>query len=453
MLSDKIQAARKSRFNSMNDIAALGKYDFFTTVVWLDAIEMTNISDLTVHREEIKRALGNYCSHGISFELYNKISTLLPLAFHEYTHYIDCTSTLWGVNLLFLMDAAYTVLKKPYPGDEISFYKAKIFSDAIKQIKLPIYYTEIGSAEAEPRDWRYQLSIGNKFDSNGFVSDDPVVFVKFIDRQSKLLARSPISTLSILECSSTAQEIEQRITLIESINDENAKIVERSQYEKQLVNETYDKTLTEYSVCAHLLANLIQEPDISFAYSRAGILCRITLNFPDKLFDKLVSEKHLNTLGFDKDTESFSRSLHKGLKNRDLGVLYFLLCETIRSRKIDLNKASSEWVHELLKSIGTDLVEIKKISEEQILGHEFNITTIEQIYDAGITNFKKIDWLQRQINLNELILPPAYLGDMEYFKFFVNDIEHSVQKLNLEDLFNELHSYEKNVHKFVEACM
>jgi hypothetical protein len=452
MLSDKIQAARKHRFNSMNDIAVLGKYDFFTTIVWLDAIETQNIRDITEHRLEVKAVLENHCSDGISFELYNKISKLLPLASHEYTHYIDCTSTLWGVKLLVLMDEAYSGLKAPVPGDEVKFFKAKLLSDFVKQIKLPMYYTEIGSSQALPRRWHYKVSIGKKFNSSGFISDDPIVFVRFTDSENVLIARSPISTLSILECSSTSQEIEQRIALIESINDDSAKIIERSQYENQLVEETYNKNLTEYSVCAHLLANVIREPDISFVYSRAGILCRIILNFPDKLFDKLVGEEIVNTLNFEGAEEWCSR-LNKGLENRDLGVLYYLFCEVIRLKAIDLSREPNQWINELLNALRIDISDIKELAEEQFSECEFNITTIKQIYDAGIKNFKKIDWLQSQINLNELILPPAYLGDMEYLNFFYTDIIHSVQSQNLDDLFNELHSYEKNVHKFVDACI
>lgn len=451
MSVQKIKAAQKSRLNYMNDYGVLGHYDFFTTIISLDAIEPAHLDALYPHFNELNTFFLGDGSAGISFDLYQKLTKMNPLAFHEYTHYIDCTSTLWGMNGLFLMDEAYSILNNPKPGDEENFYKAKLFFDYIRHIRLPKYYTEIGNGISSQKPWIYNESIGQKFDSKGKITDDPIVFVTFANTNNTLLARSPISTLSILECSSTAQEIEQEIRLIEAIDDSDSQVIEFKRYTQKILQATYDKNLTEYSVCAHLLASKLGEEDIRVVYNCAGILCRLALNFPNQLFEKIIHEKVIDESIFKNDQYYITR-LYKGIANKDLGVLYFLFCKVIFFNSIDLRKDPKEWTNEILQHLGTDLEELKEAADKQIRSAEFNIPTIEMIYEAGVSNFKKIDWFKTYIEINKLALPPAYLGDCSFVNFFTTVDSNGIDEIDLDDHFDEMDSYEKNLLKFVEGC-
>lgn len=451
MSLEKIKEAQKSRLNYMNDYGVLGRYDFFTTIISLESLESAHLEALLPHISELDTFhLGDGLA-GITFELYQKLTKMNPLAFHEYTHYIDCTSTLWGMKGLSLMDDAYSALKNTEPGDEKSFFKAKLFFDFVRHIRLPEYYTEIGKAKSTPKNWRYQESIGQKFDCKGKITDEPIVFIKFLNENGELLARSPISTLSILECSSTAQEIEQNMRLLEALDDESAQTVELSRYTQQLISETYDQNLTEYSVCAHLLGSKIGEADIRIVYNCAGILCRLVLNFPDQIFDKIMLEKTIDDQIFNNHQESINR-VYKGIENKDLGTLYLLFCNTISSKNINLQCDPKKWANKILEYLGTDLVEVQETATRQIGTPEFNIPTIEMIYEAGVSNFKKINWFKEYIDINKLALPPAYLGDGTFVNFFITEHSNGIDEVSLDELFDEMNKYEKKLLKFVEAC-
>lgn len=448
----KIQAAQKARINYMNDYGVLGHYDFFSTIITLDSIEFDHLKSLLPHLNELNTFfLSGDGSEGISFELFQKLSAMNPLAFHEYTHYIDCTSTLWGMKGLCLMDEAYSALNSPKPGDEIAFFKGKLFFDFVKHIRLPQYYTEIGKAHSTDRTWFYEESIGHKFGCKGNITDDPIIFIRFLNKNGELLVRSPISTLSILECSSTAQEIEQKIRLITALDDKNKQTVEIYRYKQKTLTETYDKNLTEYSVCAHLLASKVSISDIHYIYNCAGILCRLVLNFPDKLFEKILAEKTIEEDVFHNKKE-YINPLYKGIENKDLGTLYFLFCKIIFAHEIDLLQNPKTWANQILLHLGINLDELQRSAIKQIYTPEFNIPTIEMIYEAGVSNFRKIDWFKSYIEINKLALPPAYLGDGRFVNFFKTEHSNGIDEIDLDDLFEEMHNYEKKLLKFIEAC-
>ena len=445
----KLEQVRSQRL--LNDYAVLGKYDFFTTIISLDSVERKHLEGLIDHIKELDKFYFGDGSSGISFELYQKLSKMNPLAFHEYTHYIDCTSTLWGMKLLALMDDAYHILSKPVSGDEGQFYKAKKFFDFVRAIRLSNYYTEITEADPNWKPWTHRETIGQKFGHDGHITDDPIAFVTFINDLGEPLARSPISALSILECSATAQETEQEIRLILAIEEEEKQAVEKKRYLDNTLMKTYDKNLTEYTVCAHLLANRINNSDIRYVYNCAGVLCRLVLNFPDKLFEKVVVGSSIDGNVFQNDQEYIQR-IYKGIDNKDIGILYYLFCNLISFYEIDLNRSPDKWCTEILSYIGISLDELNKEINKQIHSVQLNIPSIEMAYEAGVSNYKKINWFQAYIDINKLALPPAYLGDGSFVNFFLSEHDNGIENIDLDELFEEMIEYESKLAKFVEAC-
>ena len=78
--------------------------------------------------------------------------------------------------------------------------------------------------------------------------------------------------------------------------------------------------------------------------------------------------------------------------------------------------------------------------------------TIEMIYEAGVSNFKKINWFKRYIEINKLALPPAYIGDLSPINFFMTEHSNGIDEIDLDEHFDEMHKYEKQLLNFVEAC-
>lgn len=447
---DKINKQRIKREKYLGNYGVLGHFDFFSTIITLNSLNNNDLEGLFPHIRELNEFYFGDGTKGINFDLYKKLSKLNPLAFHEYTHFIDFTSTLWGMKFLKLMDDGYQIIRQPQPGDEENFFKAKQFFDFVRHIRLPKYYTEITNNNQNKKPWLYKESIGHKFDQQGHITNEPIIFIRFMNSNGELLARSPISALSILECSSTAQEIEQEVRLLQALDGEE-RFVEQPMFLQKCLEQLYDKNRTEYSVCAHLLANKIRLSDINVVYNFAGILCRVVLNFPDKLFEKINTHQSIpNEVILDDESR---QRLYIGLKNKDLGVLYFLFCKLIEYYDIDLmHKDPQIWVNEILEKIDLNIDQIKTHSHNQIINTKLQISTIYQIFEAGVSNYKKIDWFKPYIEINKLALPPCYLGDGSSVNFFQSEFDNGIEGIDLDNLYNEMYSYESKLLNFTEAC-
>lgn len=118
----------------------LGSFDFYSTVISLDAIDRPKLqklyADFPDYREQM---LGKA---GISPGLWLTIKDVLALATHEYTHFIDATSTILGLQHLAKMNAAYSCSDR-LGGREHTFRPAKVFFDHVRSLRLPEFYTAI----------------------------------------------------------------------------------------------------------------------------------------------------------------------------------------------------------------------------------------------------------------------------------------------------------------------
>jgi hypothetical protein len=135
---------------------------------------------------------------------YEVVAKVLPLAHHEYTHFIDSTSTVWGLAFLTKMNAAYSC-NDSLRREESDFWPAKEFADVLRSIALPDYYTGRTKAKST-RPWEASITAGQIFDEKGRVTERTILFQRFLNGEKEPLVRSPISSASVLEASSMAQE-------------------------------------------------------------------------------------------------------------------------------------------------------------------------------------------------------------------------------------------------------
>lgn len=205
--------AKTKKWNQFAKVDTLGAFDFYTSLISLDALSATDISSIRSafpHQGDIVAA---FEANKFSPEHYALLSKVLPLAAHEYTHFVDSTSTLWGLHHLRKMNEAYLADDR-LGGKEADFYKAKNFYDHVRGIRLPDYYTVINPNAENSRPWRSEITIGTIFSKLGELSDRPVLFSRFSNCHDEPLVRSPISTVSILEASAMAQEMILQAALI-----------------------------------------------------------------------------------------------------------------------------------------------------------------------------------------------------------------------------------------------
>jgi len=438
MSLEKLKARFKS-YKRLLEADTLGSFDFFTCTVCLDSVD-------TLEFEKFQKALAS--------KDYSVLSKIVPLAVHEFTHFIDSTSTLWGMNHLQKMNEAYCS-NNVKGGNENEFYKAKYFLEHARSLRLPDYYTLVDSSKSPRRPWQSKITVGKQFGLDGKLSDKPVLFSHFSNAHGELLARSPISTVSILEASAMSNEMVTRLALINDLG-ENEKLVENSIYQRESFNYIYNQNITEYSVCVHILANHLQCEDLFIAFQAVSIITRLVLNFPKSLIDTFSkSEEIHNVLQIPKDHE-FEIRMKSGLKNHDLGVLYYLICNALPKNTVDSRDKMIAGVEEALSKYNLSIEQVHSEAIKEIEGivgelKESKLKAIQILSEVGKDNFVKIPARSANLDMSNLSLPAVYLGDGEEVVFFRNE-ESLLATVSIDDIFEELYEGQEWVERFSEAC-
>jgi hypothetical protein len=453
MLIDRLIKSRK-KSNVLSQCDVLGSYDFNTTIVSLESREQRHIDILQSYKTEHEEAIkGGTC---LSSAAFNSLKSVIPLAVHEYTHFIDSTSTLWGLKYLELMEEGYTADNEKFSVTESDFYKAKKFHDFIRFSRLPKYYTYQTIVTDASRPWLYHESIGNRFCNEGKVSDIPVLFIWFSNQHSHKLVRSPISSISILECSAMAQEIESTMALIDLLDDD-AKIVERQLYFDELSSYLYNRELTEYSVCAHFVSSMFKEPDIFLTFKTCSIICRYILNLPDVTYDDILSNYNFNlAFGDSREAIPFIEKIKQGLENREMGFLFYLLCKVIPKESLTNGSEINNLIQGGFNSLGIDIKKVSDISHHDALIifsrlKDSQITKLQDIAIAGYENLIELKDFDGTILFEKMNLPPVLLGDSNQVDIFSSE-SNKLKSYDLDGLYNELVEGQLWVEKFVEAC-
>ncbi|EHH1093693.1 hypothetical protein J7G18_000896 [Vibrio parahaemolyticus] len=441
----------KTRKNLLAKVDVLGSFDFYTTIVSLESCENKDIQNILNGRDEYKRSIHN--RERLSFSTYQSFSKVYPVATHEYTHFIDCTSTLWGMRYLEAMSNAYTADDRRFGGTESGFHHAKKFSDLIRFTRLPDYYTFRTSATDFSRPWKYQESIGNRFDNQGYISDKPILFITFTNAIDQKMVRAPISTLSVLECSAMAQEVQGKMSLIMMLGDERA--VELTRYQEEMRQYLYNPDLTEYSVCAQLLAVKMQQPDIVEVFRACALICRLVLNTPTSVYEIIALNYDFTMLwGHHPQAIEFANKVKLGLKIHEPGILFYLLCQFIphSTTFCDIEKT----IINAYNKLGIPLTDLESIAKNDAASHAKTLSGskvfhIRELSLSGHENFARIKWGRSAIQFHELNIPPVLLGD--YTKAdLMSGNSNRLQTYNIDALYDELVEGQLWVDRFTEAC-
>lgn len=448
--------AKTKRWNQFSQVDTLGAFDFYTSIISLDALNATDISSIRKAFPQQGDILAAYLANKFSPEHYALLSKVLPLAAHEYTHFVDSTSTLWGLHHLSQMNEAY-LSDEGRGGKETEFYKARNFYDHVKGIRLPDYYTVINPDAQDTRPWRSRITIGRIFSKQGKPSERPVLFSWFSNYQDRPLARSPISTVSLLEASAMAQELILHAALIE-ITEKEFRTVEQAHFQTRTLSYLYNRKFTEYSVCVHVLADRLGCKDILVAFNICARLTRLVLNFPTKAFESVLASCPIAEIIDIPKSHEFETVVRDGIKNRDLGTIYYLLCCALPKDCHENLRKSKEGIVSAFKRIGVDYDSfIGDVQEEaKQLANSIKssrIRSLSALVNAGYENLSRIDFDEARLHFDRMNLPPAILGDSSQSTLFGSTEINSLANFNLEECFEELFQGQRWVERFSEACL
>ena len=372
---------------------------------------------------------------------YTKMSSLLPLCQHEYTHWLDNTSTLWGINFLNTLYKTYDIKDfREFLNGNQDFIN---LNNTLLNMRDHHYNIKEFDITDNPIPWKYQYIVQ-------VVEDDYVkIIVNFLNKNThEIICSVPMSILSILETSATAQELGMRITLIMTMLKDGEEIVESKLFEKEIIKQIYNPSLTEYSVAVHVVANAIQVEDIMVAYTISSILSRFVLNFPDKYFSEISLSNSIQELNFLslKNIHLFENTL----KKKDISLLFFLIANKLKFNGNFDEKSIQQSIINVLNSFGIEIDEkfigtVEKDYEDKYAYFKtYNYQPIEDIMKAGYDNFKEIGIFgQRFYNFHELKTPKALLGDDSEFPCFTNFIKTFSPQIHKNHLLDVTHAVEK----------
>lgn len=447
---------KTKRWNCFAATDTLGSFDFYTSIVSLDSLTSTDVTIAQQNLLEFLRQQTNDSRILLDIDSYRQVAKVFPLAVHEYTHFIDATSTLWGLRHLKMMKEAYEA-NEVLGGTESDFYKAKRYHDYIRMLRLPEYYTFKNTISSNTTPWRYEFSAGLLFDFEGRSSDRTIVFTRFLNSNGDFLVRSPISSVSLLEMSAMAQEVLMDIFLLTN-TDNDFRLVEGALYSTRLMQYLYNPDITEYSVCVHLVANSLNLTDPAMAFRICAVLAGVILNIPKDYFSTIAASCPIADILEVPSNHQSIRYFENGLFSCDYGVLFYLLCRSLPKGDYTSTQSIQTFVESSIERVGINTKEMqsKATLEADKLYQQLRtaiIPEIVQLAEAGYANFKRISHNRERLPFEQLNLPPVLLSDSTASIIFPN-ISNRLSTFDIDSAFSTLYEYGQVwVERFSEACV
>jgi len=285
---------------------------------------------------------------------------------HEFTHWIDHVSSLWGQQNLLVWFKGLAAWKD---NDPTHFPAVLAARQAMKSTKYAQYYATIETSDADGArqdiPWQYLFTAGRAFDLQGRPNiEHPILFTRFATRSRKKVGRVPISPGALLELNAIAADLffdmlhyQEAVEAGEPVESE----IRKKDIGAKYMNILYSPELVEYSVAAHCLGNTVKDVGIFAAYGMAARLSEVAMNLSPDLFE---------LIRLPNNGEPFA-SLHPYfLRRKDVGYAYWCLCQNADD---DVGEDMDKWAENALSKSGLpDQATIKKEAQSEMkkLRHE-----------------------------------------------------------------------------------
>lgn len=447
------ESVQKLRYHAKNsgvfaNLEVLGSYDDFSQIVSLDYLDEESFLRLRKSfqsniKEDQKAALQTN---------YESIAQFYSTCVHEFTHWLDHTSTLWGQRQLVLI---YNAISAWTNQNEQEFYRIAIANSERHRARLALYYTEkyeVEQQEAHPTPWQYEYGCGLEFGIDGRPrADRPFVFTVFLNSSNQRVIRVPFSMFALTEATATYAELKVKSQSF-ALLDDDSRLVEQLRLKQEFLQNLYDPKLVIYSVATHCLANSIKIDEAFRAYEFSSALATLCLNLPKELFHKLLVPEEFNVWG----------SRVQALKElSDPGFAFFTIAKQAPKFKSEISV--EQWLQESLKNAGLPSIEtvenlamaqMKELKNEVIEG--IYAVQIEALLSIGRENFiQRGVWGRSVLSMENLfktsiMLPPVVLGDGYITPVVPTTISASQQVI--EKWIQQIISIEVSIDQFIRAC-
>lgn len=327
----------------------------------------------------------------------------LSLYFHEVTHFIDMTTTGWGLEYIF---------RKHLVSKQIDMNKAvdkslKVFMLNTSEIQI---HSDLVKCYKDKNILNCSLTHEVKYSEKY----GGLIEVHFFDDKF-LVATVPVSMLSVLEANAYASEILCEIRFIESHSDNNFEVDLRV-LENKVNNYLNNKDFLEYSLLLILCK-------IHFKY----LTLKELLIFFQRLVFRVLDMQGINL-------SIISAFLHKTFKNIHYGRAICKDLERGMSRYVVIFKMILliyQFINE--SSDKTFLIDLMKEDPDQIIDLLFkyyDIKIIRELDCGDISKFSVV--LEMILSENDIFDKDIIVESSEYNRKVLT--EKGWQKVNLSDL-------------------
>jgi len=433
------------------NLEAIGSYDDFSQLVVLYYLDKENFLQLLESfQSNIK---GDQNSQKLSLQSnYESTVKFYSTCVHEFTHWLDHTSTLWGQRQLVLI---YNAINAWTNQNEQEFYRIAIANSERHRARLATYYTEkyeTDQQEVDTTPWQYEYGSGLEFGIDGRPRlDRPFVFTVFSNSRRKRIIRVPFSMFALTEANATYAEFKVKIQSL-ALLDDDSRLVEQLRLQQEIQQNLYNSELAIYSVATHCLANSIGIEESFRAYEFASALATLCLNLPKELFCSLSVPEEFSIWG----------NRVRALQDlSDPGFAFFAIAKQApRYRK---EVSIERWLEEALSNTGLPnlevikgliLAQMKELENEVIEG--IYTDQLRMLLSIGRKNFiQRGVWGQNVLSIEtlsktSLMLPPIVLGDGYAASVVFTTIPTNTQAL--EEWIDQIIKIEVSVERFIRGC-
>lgn len=433
------------------NLEIIGSYHDFSQVVSVDYLNQEQFMNLL--QEFRSNSSPNYeKAKSILKSNYKQLTKFYSTCAHEFTHWLDHTSTLWGQKQLLLI---YNAINAWTNQNEYDFDKIVLANSERQKARLATYYTEKNNIVNEREScepWEYSYGTGLEFGVDGRPRiDRPFIFTVFSNSLGQRVLRVPFSVLSLTESNATYAEYKVKMQGL-SLLEGDSLLVEMGHLKSEIMSHLYNSELVVYTVAAHHLANSIGLDDVLISYEFSSALATFCLNLPRNVFDALILP----------DEPDLVEGRLQALKDQgDTGFAFYSIAK--QAPMYQGGVSVEEWLQAAIENSGLpdcETIMSLVLSEMQELENKI----LEGIYSEklrslmaiGRDNFiKRGIWGQHVLSIenihkNSIVLPPIVLGDGFTTPVSQNSIPTSQQEM--DQWIEEIIQIEVYIDNFIRAC-
>lgn len=381
--------------NSVNEAS----FDFISNLIVLESRE-------EIHKETIEYIMNINIYDDIEIKLDNFSIDILVTLYHELTHFLDMTTTVWG--LQFLIRKTLLLNKKDARSKEV-------FELNASEIELHNTYTKVF-------DNNYSNKLLDCVTTHGIFYDEKhgaLILVLFF-KESKKVLETPISMLSVLETNAYCSEILTKIRCINISPSSEERIISMNILSKEVDTYLNSNEDSEYKTLFILAKNHFHFLNLEELCIFLKVLINDVLNFEMELsmVSGVIHSSFINkSIG-----KAITHDLNRGM-SRHIIVFKFILFlyGFINSRedKEELKKELKENPKQVISTFYQDFLHLSPM-------YKFNFETSLELLERQKKVFdtdailESIDFnkdIERESidcmkNIKDYKLFDIYLGDM-----------------------------------------